>query len=48
MSLLTAANAPEVRSLVLEHFSATHSVLTLPLVGRVGAKRRGGGRAVIR
>jgi hypothetical protein len=27
---------------------ATHSVFTLPLVGRVGAKRRGGGRAVTR
>src|SRR5262249_28409996 len=27
---------------------ATNSVLTLPLVGRVGAKRRGGGRALIR
>jgi uncharacterized protein DUF3455 len=34
--------------LCLKHLSAAHSVFTLPLVGRVGAKRRGGGRAVIR
>ncbi len=34
--------------LCLKHLSAAHSVFTLPLVGRVGAKRRGGGCAVIR
>jgi hypothetical protein len=33
---------------VYSHEAAANSVFTLPLVGRVGAKRRGGGRAVIR